>query len=148
VSRSNAGFTLLELIVCIAILGLVAVIVVPQRIGGSAIELKAGARALAVGLRAARGEAVARNHDTAFAIDVERRVFAVGGGAGEQPLPEKANITLVTATNEVSRDRTGNIRFFPDGSSTGGGIRLELDGLTFNVTVDWLTGQVAVQHAR
>ncbi|MCK7491838.1 MAG: hypothetical protein MZW92_09370 [Comamonadaceae bacterium] len=39
---------------------------------------------------------------------------------------------------------TGNIRFFPDGSSTGGAITVSGPKLAYRVNVDWLTGAIAI----
>jgi general secretion pathway protein H len=41
----------------------------------------------------------------------------------------------------------GQIRFFPDGSATGGRIGLTLGAQQVEVVVDWLTGLVSVNHA-
>ena len=38
----------------------------------------------------------------------------------------------------------GGIRFFPDGTSTGGGIEIVRKNRRFLITVDWLTGRVAI----
>ena len=56
-------------------------------------------------------------------------------------------ITFQTARSEVTSETIGQIRFFPDGSATGGRIGLALDGQQVEVVVDWLTGLVSVTHA-
>ena len=38
----------------------------------------------------------------------------------------------------------GGIRFFPDGSSTGGYIALADDKTEYRVKVDWLTGHISI----
>ncbi len=38
----------------------------------------------------------------------------------------------------------GGIRFYPDGSSTGGRVTLSLEGLQMRVDVEWLTGRVRI----
>jgi general secretion pathway protein H len=40
----------------------------------------------------------------------------------------------------------GSIRFFPDGSSTGGGVLLESDQAGYDVLVDWLTGGISIHE--
>ena len=56
-------------------------------------------------------------------------------------------ITFQTARSEAMSENIGQIRFFPDGSATGGRIGLALDGQRVEVVVDWLTGLVSVNHA-
>jgi len=41
-------------------------------------------------------------------------------------------------------EKTGSIRFFPDGGSNGGRITLAAGERKFEVDVDWLTGRVAI----
>ena len=38
------------------------------------------------------------------------------------------------------------IRFFPDGSATGGRVRLARDNRQYVVVVDWLTGSVSLEE--
>ena len=49
--------------------------------------------------------------------------------------------------SEVEEGNRGRIRFFPDGSSTGGRVTLTSDERLYHVDVDWLTGQVRVRGA-
>jgi hypothetical protein len=51
------------------------------------------------------------------------------------------------AAPSTSRCRIGQIRFFPDGSSTGGRIGLSRNDRRAAVAVDWLTGLVSVDDA-
>ena len=65
-------------------------------------------------------------------------------------LPESLALRLYSAQSELSSQTTGSIRFFPDGSSTGGAITVSGPKLAYRVNVDWLTGAVAIveQDAR
>jgi len=47
---------------------------------------------------------------------------------------------------ESPNDDTGGIRFFPDGSSTGGRISVARGQRTLVVEVDWLLGRVSVNE--
>jgi general secretion pathway protein H len=53
-------------------------------------------------------------------------------------------ISLVTARSELDTDRVGKIRFFPDGTSTGGRITLARGERKYGVDINWLTGQVVI----
>ncbi len=58
--------------------------------------------------------------------------------------PDDVEIVLTTARSELFSSGAGSIRFFPDGTSTGGGVEITRDGRKFLVTVDWLTGRVKI----
>ena len=45
----------------------------------------------------------------------------------------------------MSSDKRGAIRFYPDGSSTGGRITVSSGERKFLVDVDWLTGRVSIE---
>jgi general secretion pathway protein H len=44
----------------------------------------------------------------------------------------------------VTSERRGAIRFYPDGSSTGGRITVTFGRTQYLVDVDWLTGRVSI----
>src|SRR5436305_13719020 len=90
-----AGFTLIEVIVTLAILGLALVIVVGYKAPwSSGLGLKGTASELASGLRLARSEAIASNRPVAFDLDVSSHVYRVGAGA-ERHLPANLSIELL-----------------------------------------------------
>jgi len=140
--RFARGFTLLELLVVLAILALATVIALP-RIGAGlpGAELDAGARRIAAGLNEARSLAVARNRAVRFTLIGAEKRFTVGEGPGGA-LPDKIAITLITGAGDVTGAAQGAIRFFPDGSSSGGRIELSGSGGRRSIEVDWLTGRI------
>ena len=73
-----------------------------------------------------------------------KREFRLPGEKRVRKLPEKIDITLFTARSEQQSQLQGAIRFFPDGSSTGGRVTLSGDSVRFLVDVDWLTGKVSI----
>ena len=56
-------------------------------------------------------------------------------------------LRLVTAAEEQTSETTGRIRFYPDGSSTGGKVRLISGEREWQVQVGWLTGEVRLREA-
>jgi general secretion pathway protein H len=140
------GFTLIELLVVMALLALAAVMIVPRlSTGAGALQLHAAARQVGAALRATRGDAVVSNRDAVFALDVDAGVFRAGSAAPRR-LPSGIAASLVTAAEERIAAGTGGIRFFPDGSSTGGRVFLDERGRRAVVAVDWLTGSVAIDE--
>jgi len=139
------GFTLLELLV-VLVIAVLLVAVVPPLISGmsGATELRSAARQLAAGLRFARNEAVTRQREAILTLDLSKHRFAVSGDPREIALPESLSLHLYTAQSELLDQATGNIRFFPDGSSTGGAVTVSGPKLAYRVNVDWLTGAIAI----
>jgi general secretion pathway protein H len=138
------GFTLIELLVVLAILGLTLVVAVPafyRVLPG--LELKTAAHTVTMAMREAHGLAIRTNAEVLMTVDLDKRTFSVGDGPPVQISP-RLGIGLLTATREVIDSGTGAIRFYPDGTSTGGGVTLALKERHYHVVVDWLTGRVAM----
>ena len=141
----SRGFTLIELLVVLSIAALALAVVPPlfsRALPG--VQLKAGARDLAAGLRAARGRAISRHRPAALYLDLERREARVDGRRRPIHLAGDWPIHLTAAGSELTDETEGAIRFFPDGSSTGGRIALGEPGHGYRVDVDWLTGRVSL----
>jgi general secretion pathway protein H len=141
----SRGFTLLELLIVLFLMGLAYGLAAPM-VGSGAVtlELKSATRQLAAGLRKARGTAIAQRDEATMTVDVELRRFSLSGDSKIYPLPKAIDIELFTAQSEQLEEKVGNIRFFPDGTSTGGRITLTAGGSNFAVDVDWLTGKVVI----
>ena len=139
------GFTLIEVIVVLALAGIIYMILlaVPMR-GGSSSDLKASARTLASGLRQAQSTAMATKRDAVLLVDVESRQFQMPGDKQARNLPDGIDLKLYTAQSEITGDKRGAIRFYPDGSSTGGRITVASGERKLLVDVDWLTGRVSI----
>jgi general secretion pathway protein H len=142
---AERGFTLLELVVVMAVLALIyGVLSVTMTGGRSTLEMQAAARDMAAGLKKARSEAISSNLDIGFFVDVEERRYGIEDRDDAKRMPEGVDVVLHTAEEELASESVGAIRFFPDGSSSGGSIVLSADNQKFEVSVDWLTGHVAV----
>jgi general secretion pathway protein H len=143
--RHGRGFTLIELLVVLLLLGIVYALAGPMLdTGGTGVDLKAASRQLAAGLRKARSTAIADGHDAVLTLQVEARQFAVTGDPKTYSLPGKVGIALFTSQAELMAGSTGSIRFFADGSSTGGRITLSIGKAKQSVDVDWITGRVKI----
>jgi general secretion pathway protein H len=115
-----AGFTLMEMLVVIAIMGLVMAMVANFRQPHSQwLETQTAARQVAEAMRDARGQAIAEGRPVA-------------------PLLPRLPASVAMAVQAPP----GGIVFAPDGSASGGRILLTGGG-QIAVSVDWLTGRVA-----
>ncbi len=141
------GFTLLELLVVLVIAATgYALVLQFAGSGVSGVQLKSAARSVAAGLRDARGRAIATQESVALDLDLENRTFEVKGSGRERSLPQRLDVKLDTALAEVTGQRRGAIRFYPDGSSTGGRVTLASGERKLLVDVDWLTGRVTIRE--
>ncbi len=107
-------------------------------------ELKGATRDIAASLREARSQALLGNREISFLVDVEDGSYEVQGAGPLQILPEGVKVELEAARSEMIDEKKGVIRFFPDGSSTGGRVTLSGEARQYHVMVNWLTGQVSV----
>ncbi len=144
--EGQKGFTLLELTVVlfIVVLGLAAV---SLRIssGDQATQLKSTVHGLMSALRYARSQAVIRQAESVVEIDLADNRYTL-----EQKtysIPDFIHLTLVIAQDELTENETARVRFFADGSSTGGRLTLETETSEQVILVNWLTGGVSLQRA-
>ena len=139
------GFTLLELIVVLALATIIYAVVLSVPFGkASAGDLKAAARTLAAGLRTVQSQAMASRRDALLTLDVEAREYVLTGDPVVRKLPDRIDLKLYTAQSEVASAQKASIRFYPDGSSTGGRITVYSGERKYLVDVDWITGRVAI----
>jgi general secretion pathway protein H len=135
------GFTLVEMLVCIAIVALLATALVPAISESSArSRLSNAADRVALALRTTRDLALGEARPEIFAFDREKHVVQSGDGR-VQSLASDFDVRLVARGADA---RGGTIRFFADGGSTGGVLRLSLQKRQLDVAVDWLTGRVSI----
>ena len=142
----SAGFTLLELLIALVIAALLFAFVLPA---GSRqrdhAELANAARAVAAALRTTRIQAINAGASAVFAVDVLHARYHPAGAA-VQSLPRGVQVALFTARTETRGAAVGDIRFFADGSSTGGGVTLSRGRDRVQVLVNWLTGGVTIHE--
>lgn len=139
------GFTLLELLVVLAIIGLFAMSIPGFLLrDNKTFDLDRATRGIAEGLRTTQTAAILDNRDRTFGVDVEQRQFLASDAKAPVQLPLGIDLHFITAREEQIGQSSGRIRFFPDGSSTGGRITLGIDGLTNVIEVDWLTGLISI----
>ena len=140
----RAGFTLIEMLVVLAILALVMAVIPPLLAGGQArAELDTAGHELAAALRETRSLAIREGRRESFVIDAAGRFRA-----GDGPMrPLAPGLGLALATADGGARPSGAIGFFADGSSTGGKLVLLRGERRSYVTVDWLTGRVALDPA-
>ncbi|HRY24658.1 MAG: prepilin-type N-terminal cleavage/methylation domain-containing protein [Geminicoccaceae bacterium] len=121
---TDAGFTLLELLVTLTLLAVVAATILP-RFGGErprTLEQRAGEIARELG---------------------RMRLEAVGSGR-VLTVPTTDLAAGLPAGMTLAATETQELVFFPNGMTNGAVWRLETEDRAVGLTVDWLTGRVAV----
>lgn len=141
----TAGFSLLELLIALILL-IAAFTLAPPLFnrGLSSAEFKQSVRLVAAALRSTQSQAIAHNQEKRFILDVEKRSFSIGEDGSPNELPSALTLKLKTAESEKISESIGGIRFFPDGSSTGGAITIGIDGSAQILSVDWISGKITI----
>jgi len=145
---AQRGFSLLELIAVIVLIA-IAVTVASISISSSltSVKIQAASRDLVAALRYTRGQAVVKREQKTLDIDLEAMSYTV---PGKEPVkfPDKIEVKLLTAQSELIHEKAGRIRFYPDGSSTGGHVSIIAGTREWRVNVGWLTGEVDLEELK
>lgn len=141
-TTSSAGFTLIEALVVMAIMAAVITSVFTARPKFATARLNTEARSITATLLAARSRAQAGNSDVVVAVDTERR--RIGSGGAMRQLPDGMDVLLTVAESE-RRGGTGGVRFYPDGTSSGGELLISYQGRNKHVVVNWFTGAPRIE---
>lgn len=145
-AMAESGFTLLEMLIVLAIIGLAAAIAVPLlKPPTQALRLEQAARKLADALRATRGYAIGHDEVTELAIDLDRGTYESVVTAKET-LASDIAVRLTFANDLHVRPASGGIRFYPSGGSSGGDIFMRLADRTEHISINWLTGSARVER--
>jgi general secretion pathway protein H len=145
--RPTAGFTLVELLIVVTLLVTLSAVLAPILMPSPTRTLRGAASEIATTLRETRRQAQARQAPRRFVVDTRARSFGIEGAAGWRPLPDGVEAALTTAESLLVDQRRGGIDFFPDGSSTGGRVSLEMAEQSVRVDIEWLTGRIRVSEA-
>lgn len=144
VSR-NRGFTLLELLVVILIIALLATITGIYS-GRDTTNVESVAKILMADLRHERSKALVSGTDSAITFDIAANKYTSIDSKTTRQLSQNIDLTILVDQRNISAG-TGKIEFYPDGSSSGGIVRLAANGKTMEVTTSWLNGFIHVESA-
>ena len=135
------GFTLLEMLVVIVLIGVAAGLVGYglQRGLHSAGERKALAQ-MVDGLRAARVRAIVSGQPAQARFDLRQRTLQA---PGKPPLQWPADWQVRVQTAE---GLGAAFEFYPDGGASGGNVLIALGERQWRVDVGWLTGSVRLRQ--
>ena len=132
--------------VCVlAIIAILVAIVLPAAPGAtSRSQLAAYATETAALLNGDRSVAQAQSRHVATAIDAPSRVVRSGATGRAIAYPRDVRVSAELASRCNGRSAGAFIHYFPSGMSCGGVITLARPGHSFEVRVNWLTGESEV----
>jgi general secretion pathway protein H len=138
------GFTLFEMLAVILLIGIAAAAVsIPVTQGLASARVNAASGELAAALRWTRAQSIVKGQSLALEVDTSTSSYRAPGKSDVR-LPKDMRVSITSAREDQASATTGRIRFFPDGSSTGGRITLKRGEREWHVNVGWLTGAVSV----
>jgi general secretion pathway protein H len=135
----NAGFTLLETALALAILGLIAALALPRAIPNSSTSLRIKAFEIAALMRTDRNTALRTGRTVETIVNMAGRFLQSGASGSFVTLPDHLAIRLAT---QIPND----FRFYPNGTSSGGEIILGASSAAVSVHVDSLTSAISIRR--
>ncbi len=143
-ARRKAGFTLLELVVVLALAGLFLAVVLPTFSGTlESARLRSGTWDVRGTLALARTLAASGARDKSVSFDLSRGEYGVVGGSNVRVLPEGIRFAAVRlgAEEDPVEEGIAQVRFSADGSADDAEIVLASSGGgSLRVVVEPLTG--------
>ena len=144
VKKSQAGFTLLEIIVVMMMIAVIVGFFSSSMMASlKKAELRAVSKNLVSAIRYTRGQAVVKHEQKTISFNVEKKTYKAPRKK-TVTIPDEIEIFVYTAESEIVDDTLASIRFFSDGSSTGGWIKLVQGEKIWKINVNWLTGEIAM----
>lgn len=139
------GFTLLEILIVLGIMGALAAIIVPRvTTSNDYYTMGANVREVASALRMTRAMAIEKQADKVLLFDLEEKTYHIEGYK-KRRIAEDIDIKVFTSQAEITQNgRIAGIRFYEDGASTGGRVTLTLKADKRGIDIVWMTGQVNI----
>ena len=139
------GFTLIEMVCVMAIIGLLAAVLLPiLPRQTSRTRLEAYAIEAASVLKADRNYAIAYRTQVTTQVDAGSRSLRSGATGAAIYLPEDVRVDTLLPENCNSRPAYASVSFFASGMSCGGVITLTHLDAGYEIRINWLTGRIEV----
>ena len=157
IKRTANGFTLLELVLVLLLMGLIAGLTLPFVVSTlDRIKLQSEARQIASAIQFTRSEAISRKTLFTFNVDINKSQYWLAIPKQEEvtqskPIDETVKIMDYQRADETLTEGTFMILFYPRGNSSGGTIRFKSiddkdEENIYAVTIDPITGKPQIRH--
>jgi type II secretion system protein H len=157
--RANTGFTLIELMIVLVIIGIAAAMAVPMISSGASFQIRSAANLVAADLEYAKSLAISRGRPYRVVFDAANESYriedstnaAVAPPGRKSPVDFRAesrinDVVIVSAdfggTETVTFDSLGS----PQALTSQGVVTLQAGSLTRTVTVEPVTGFISVSN--
>ena len=138
-----AGFTLLELIVTLLVLGLAAAVVTPAiGRGTEALQARAEVAGFAATLRHVRERAITTQRPQRISLDPDGRQIVIQALQTSDDEKETRETRPLPSRVTIDAPRGAEVTFDARGMASGADFRITAGGTVYHVTVDRLTGRV------
>ena len=142
---TDRGFTLMEIMVAVAVAGLVLAVSVPAAARFyESMQYRAAVRDVVTLLSTARHRALQQGRVTDVRINPRARELSLDESVKQLPAP--LGFTVSSAA-ELNNSGTAVIRFYPEGGSSGGEVNIDMPGRSgVRINVDWLIGGISQER--
>lgn len=142
--KSQKAFSLLEVLIVMVFIAVIAGFVTSSMTKNlRKAKIRAVSKNLLSALRYTRGQAIVKHEQKIITFNVKEKTYKAPRKKTVQ-IPEEIDINVYTADSDVQDESTGSIRFFSDGSSTGGWVKLTYGDKIWQINVNWLTGEISM----
>jgi len=159
------GFTLVEVLIVLVIVGIIAVIAVPLYSSAASVQLKTAANMIASDIEYAKSMAMSTGRNYSVVFDTSAESYRINDFAGQViPHPVRIGVnyivdfasdvrldkvdiasTTLGAMNMIRFDSLGAPYNGSGGSLNNGLIRLRAEGNTLTVRIEPVTGYVSIE---
>lgn len=140
--KSQNGFSLIEIILVMVFIAVLAGLASSSMFKSlEKAKIRAVSKNLVSALRYTRSKAIIKHEEKTISFNVKNKTYQAPNKKLVE-IPKEVEIYVYTADSEIADDSVGKIRFFSDGSSTGGWVKIVQKDKIWKINVNWLTGEV------
>jgi prepilin-type N-terminal cleavage/methylation domain-containing protein len=158
-AQPRRAFTLVEVLVVVAIIGIAGAIVVPQMLRAGSLSIQAAGRSIIADLLYAQNDAIAMQSGRRVVFDVPNNRYRLTDAAGTTlTVPWKSGVSGNYVVDFGADSRFQGVKLtaasfsgqahleYDDlgAPSTGGTVELEASGFRYRITVAPMTGRVSI----
>jgi len=142
--KTHTGFSLLEILIVMVFIAVIAGFITTSMTKSlKKTKIRAVSKNLVSALRYTRGQAIVKHAQKTITFNVKEKFYKAPRKKTVH-IPDEVEIYVYTAESDIANESTGSIRFFSDGSSTGGWVKLVYGKKIWKINVNWLTGEISM----